>query len=54
MRDKLRSCWGNCGALDDKNLLEDEEIIGIDAIEDSITPLDDNTVNIRGVIIILS
>jgi len=50
MDNKLRSYWQNCGALDDKSLLEDEEILGIDAMEDSITPLDDNTVHIRGLI----
>ena len=50
MRDKLRSCWQNCGALDDKRLLGDEEVLGIDAMEDSIGPLGDNTVRIRGLI----
>jgi len=50
MRDKLRSCWQNCGALDDKSLLADKEILAIDAMEDSIEPLDDNTVDIRGLI----
>ena len=50
MSDKLRLCWQNCGALDDKFLLEDKEILGIDAMEDSIAPLDDNTVHIRGLI----
>ncbi len=50
MRGKLRSCWQNCGGLDDKRLLEDEEILAIDAMEDSVTPLDDNTVHIRGLI----
>jgi hypothetical protein len=30
MRDKIRSWWRNCGALDDKNLLEDKELLGID------------------------
>ena len=50
MRDKLRSCWQNCGALDDKSLLEDKEILAIDAKEDSIGPLYDNTVHIRGLI----
>ena len=50
MRDKLSSCWGNCGVLDDKSLLEDKEILAIDALEDSIGPLDDNTVHIRGLI----
>jgi hypothetical protein len=50
MKDKLRSCWQNCGALDDKLLLEDKEISGIDAAEDSIAPSDNNTVSIRGLI----
>ncbi|MHC4396613.1 MAG: hypothetical protein ACYS1A_13250 [Planctomycetota bacterium] len=50
MRDKLRSCWQNCGALDDKSLLEDKELIGIDAMEDSIGPLDERTAAIRGLI----
>ena len=50
MSEKLRSRWQNCGALDDKRLLEDEEILAIDAMEDSIAPLDDNTVHIRGLI----
>ena len=38
MRDKLSLCWSNCGVLDDKNLLEDKEILAIDTLEDSITP----------------
>jgi len=50
MKDKLRSCWQNCGALDDKLLLEDKEILGIDAAEDSIGPLDDQAIAIRGLI----
>jgi len=50
MRDKIKSCWQNCGALDDKSLLADEEIIDIDTREDSIGPLDDNTVHIRELI----
>jgi hypothetical protein len=50
MREKLRSCWQNCGALDDKSLLEDKELSGIDAMEDTIGPLDDKTVHIRGLI----
>ena len=50
MSDKLRPCWQNCGALDDKSLLEDKELSGIDAMEDSIAALDDNTVRIRGLI----
>ena len=50
MSDKLRSCWQNCGALDDKSLLEDEELSGIDAMEDSIGPLDGRAIAIRGLI----
>jgi hypothetical protein len=50
MKEKLRSCWQNCGAPDDKNLLEDKEILGIDAMEDSIAPLDDQTTAIRQLI----
>jgi len=50
MRNKLRSCWQNCGLLDDQNFLEDKEILAIDALEDSITPLDDNIVAIRWLI----
>jgi len=50
MSDNLRPCWQNCGALDDKFLLEDEELLAIDAMEDSIVPLDDNTVHIRQLI----
>jgi hypothetical protein len=47
MGNALRPCWQNCGALDDKFLLEDEELLAIDALEDSITPLDDTTTAIR-------
>ena len=50
MRDKLRSCWQSCGALDDKNLLADKELLAIDATEDSIGPLDDQAIAIRGLI----
>ncbi|MHC4130840.1 MAG: hypothetical protein ACYSR3_02435, partial [Planctomycetota bacterium] len=50
MRDKLRECWGNCAVLTDKKLLADEEIIEIDAMEDSISPLDETTVKIRELI----
>jgi len=51
---KLRSCWQNGGVLDEKRLLEDKELLGIDAMEDSIGPLDDNTVHIRGLITLFS
>ncbi|MHC4738923.1 MAG: hypothetical protein ACYS9Y_08485 [Planctomycetota bacterium] len=50
MRDKLRSCWQNCGALDDKSLIEDEELLGIDAMEESIAPLDEYTTAMRKLI----
>lgn len=40
----------NCCAPDDKSCLEDKELQSIDAMEDSITPLDDKTVAIRGLI----
>ncbi|MHC4193295.1 MAG: hypothetical protein ACYSP9_03855, partial [Planctomycetota bacterium] len=50
MRDKIRSYWRNCGALDDKSLIEDKELSGNDAMEDSVAPLDNNTVHIRGLI----
>ena len=48
MRDKLRTCWQNC--CDDEILLNDKEISAIDALEDSIAPLDDNTIRIRRLI----
>ena len=50
MSNKLRSCWQNCGALDDKILLEDKEILAIGVLEDSIAPLDDVTIAIRKLI----
>lgn len=50
MRNKLRFCWQNCGVPDDKSFLEDKEILAIDAMEDSIASLDDNTMHIRGLI----
>jgi hypothetical protein len=46
MSDDLRSCWQNCFFPDDK----DDEVAAIDAMEDSWTPLDDETVRIRGLI----
>ncbi len=39
-----RPCWGNCGTE------SDSEIIEIDKMEDSIAPLDDDTVKIRQLI----
>ncbi len=50
MNDSCRTCWQNCGALYDKNLLEDKEILTIDAMEESIGPLVDDIVCIRGLI----
>ena len=50
MRDKLRSYWQDYGALYDESLLGDKEILAIDAMEDSIGPLDNNTMHIRGLI----
>jgi hypothetical protein len=40
MRDNLSSYYQNCGVEADAEMLE------IDAMEDSIAPLDDNTVHI--------
>ena len=50
MRDKIHSCWQNCGALDDASLVNDEEILAIDALEDSLGPLGDNATGIRRLI----
>jgi hypothetical protein len=47
---RLRSCWQNCCALDDERFLEDRELAAIDAMEDSISPLDEETVRIRQLI----
>jgi len=40
----------NCYGPDDKSFLDDEELLSIDAMEDSIAPLDDQTAAIRGII----
>jgi len=47
MSDTLRPCWQNCFIPDDECALKDEELAAIDAMEDSISPLDDETVRIR-------
>ncbi|MHC4478081.1 MAG: hypothetical protein ACYTEL_20780 [Planctomycetota bacterium] len=47
MNDSLRSWWQNCYGPDDKAFSEDEELQAIDALEDSIAPLDDITTAIR-------
>jgi hypothetical protein len=46
MSDEFRPCWQNCFLPDDK----DEELAVIDAMEDSLAPLDDKTVRIRWLI----
>jgi len=44
MTDKeLRACWQNCSGLDD-------EVAAIDAMENALGPLDEETVRIRGLI----
>ncbi|MHC4258923.1 MAG: hypothetical protein ACYSTF_00715 [Planctomycetota bacterium] len=47
MNDSLRSWWQNCYGPDDKGSIDDEELQAIDALEDSIAPLDDITTAIR-------
>jgi hypothetical protein len=47
---QVRSCWWNCCAPDDKYFLGDEELLAIDAMEDSIAPLDDPTTAVRRLI----
>ncbi len=47
MSDNLRPCWQNCIVSDDKRYLEDKELLAIDALEDVISPLDDETAAIR-------
>jgi hypothetical protein len=46
MSDELRSCWQNCFFPDD----EDEELAAIDAMEDSLAPLDEEAVRTRWLI----
>ena len=50
MSKKVRSCWWNCYSPDDKNFADDEELLAIDAMEDAIAPLDDQTTAIRQLI----
>jgi hypothetical protein len=50
MSTDLRISWMNCYWPDDKNFLKDKELLAIDAMEDSIAPLDDNTTRIRQLI----
>lgn len=50
MSKSVRSCWSNCYGPDDNRFLNDRELQAIDALEDSISPLDDQTVAIRQLI----
>jgi hypothetical protein len=50
MSANLRYCWQNCFIPDDKSRLKDDELAEIDAMEDSLSPLDDDTVRIRQLI----
>jgi len=50
MSETLRPCWQNCFLPDDKHALKDHELAEIDAMEDSLAPLDDNAVRIRKLI----
>ena len=50
MSDKIRPCWWNCCAPDDESSLGYEELAAIDAMEDGIAPLDDQTTAIRQLI----
>jgi hypothetical protein len=46
----LRPCWLNCYGPDDKRFLSDDELMSIDAMEDSVSPLDEQAIQIRQVI----
>jgi len=50
MSDKVRACWWNCYGPDDESFLEDEELLAMDAMEDAIAPLDEQTAAIRQLI----
>ena len=50
MAKELRAVWANCLGADDASYLEDEEMAAIDAMEDSIAPLDEETAAIRSLI----
>ena len=50
MAKEFRAAWGNCVGPDDMSYLEDEELAAINAMEDSIAPLDEETAGIRGLI----
>jgi hypothetical protein len=46
----LRPCWQNCYGSDDRGFLSDGELLAVDAMEDSIAPLDEGTIQIRRLI----
>lgn len=50
MSENFRPCWQNCIIPDNKCILDDKELTAINAMEDSLVPLDDNTVRIRQLI----
>jgi len=50
MSDDVRSCWLNCYAPGDRGFRDDLELLAIDAMEDAIAPLDEQTAAIRGLI----
>ncbi len=50
MSNKLRECWLNCYAPGDERVAEDEELAAIDAMEDAIAPLSDETKALRWLI----
>ncbi len=50
MDNNLRPCWLNCYGPDDKSFPEDKELLAIDAMEDSIAPLDEQTKSVRQLI----
>jgi len=49
-KESCRPCWQNYVALYDESLLADKEILAIDAMEEAIEPLDEETTKIRGLI----
>lgn len=50
MAKELRAVWANCIGPDNTSYLEDEELAAIDAMEDSIKPLNEETAGIRALI----
>ena len=50
MSETFRPSWQNCFLADDENLLKDDELAAINAMEDSIAPLGDDAVRIRELI----